>query len=74
MGGDVHGNLDRGGTLGGQRPVRDCRRRFTLTLDGAPMAGVAQAICNEPDTLRSIFAMVDVRNRTSLLRRVSMAQ
>ncbi len=117
----------------GRRPARNCRRRFTVNIDGIPMAGVAQANCIDPralryivyfgpeerrplhaerlealglsereaeivhlvsfgltnlqigarlgisvrtveNHLRSIFAKVNVHNRTSLLLRVSMEQ
>lgn len=117
----------------GRRPVRDCRRRFDVIIDGIAMTGIAHANCNDPralrfivyfgpdgrrplhadrlqalglsdreteivhlvsfgltnlqisarlgisvrtveNHLRSIFAKVNVHNRTSLLLRVSMAQ
>lgn len=123
----------RADVAAGRRPVGDCRRRFTATIDGIPMTGVAQANCNDPralryivyfgpegrrplhperlaalglsgreaeivhlvsfgltnlqigarlgisvrtveNHLRSIFAKVNVHNRTSLLLRVSMEQ
>lgn len=44
----------RADVAAGMRPAGDCRRSFTVMIDGVPMTGVAHANCNDPRVLRFI--------------------